>query len=247
MGNELTLTDQVTLAKTMADSTMLPRHMQRNPANLLWAAQYAQSLGVHPMTAITGIHVIDGRPTASADLIAALIRRAGHKLRVWGDDTSATAQIIRADDPTFEGFKVTWNIERAKAAGLLGKAVWKQYPAAMLRARAITEVARMAASECLHGVIYTPEELGANVTEDGEVVDQPTVTVTTVRDWLAEGAACATVDDLRRLWKEAEKAGQLATVKAEFTAIAERLKNPPPPADDKPFFDDEPAPAAEVG
>lgn len=166
-------TDKLNLARTLADSSMLPRQYQKQPANLLWAIEYAEAIRVPTMTAVTGIHVIEGKPTASADLIAGLVRRAGHKLRVWGDDREAHAQIIRCDDPSFDGFHVVWTMDRAKAAGLTGKAVWRQYPAAMLRSRAITEVARMACSEALHGVIYTPEELGAAVDEEGAPTAAP--------------------------------------------------------------------------
>lgn len=162
--------DKLALARTLADSSMLPKQYQRQPSNLIWAIEYAEAIRVPTMTAVTGIHVIDGKPTASADLIAGLVRRAGHKLRVWGDDREAHAQIIRCDDPEFDGFHVIWTLDRARAANLTGKSVWKQYPAAMLRSRAITEVARMACSEALHGVIYTPEELGASVDEEGAPV-----------------------------------------------------------------------------
>jgi hypothetical protein len=41
----------------------------------------------------------------------------------------------------------------------------------MLRSRAITEVARMGAPDALYGVIYTPEELGAEVDAAGEVLE----------------------------------------------------------------------------
>lgn len=166
------LPDKMQYAKAMAGSNLLPRQYQGNPANLLFALEYADALGVSPINAITSIHVIEGKPTASADLIAGLVRRAGHKLRVSGDDRTATAQIIRADDPDFT-YEVTWTMDRAKAAGLAGKSVWKQYPAAMLRSRAITEVARMGASDALYGVIYTPEEVGAEVDADGEPTAPP--------------------------------------------------------------------------
>lgn len=160
------VTAQIELAKTMSHSNLLPRQYQGQPANLLWAVQYAEALGVHPMTAVTGIHVIEGKPTASAQLIGGLVRRAGHKLRVTFDKATSTAvaQIIRSDDPEFT-FESIWSLERAKAAGLTGKKVWSQYPDAMLKARAITEVARDACPEALFGVIYTAEELG----QDGTV------------------------------------------------------------------------------
>jgi hypothetical protein len=165
----MNVTDKLALAQNLANAGLLPRHYQKAPANLLWAIEYAEALGVHPMTAVTGIHVIDGKPTASAQLIGGLVRRAGHKLRVTFDRKAmvATAQIFRADDPDFT-FESVWSMDRAKAAGLTNKNVWKQYPDAMLKARAITEVARDAAPEALYGVIYTAEELGAEVELDGD-------------------------------------------------------------------------------
>lgn len=163
------LPEKMEWARAMASSNLLPRQYQNNPGNLLFAVEYADALGVSRINAITSIHVIEGKPSASADLIASMVRRAGHKLRVSGDDTYALAQLIRVDDPEFT-YEARWDVAKARAAGLLGKSVWKAYPAAMLRSRAITEVARMGASDALLGVIYTPEELGAEVDEDGQVV-----------------------------------------------------------------------------
>src|SRR5690242_19069120 len=93
--------EKITYARALAESGMLPAQYRKQPANLLYAIEYAEMLGAHPLTAVTGIFVIDGKPSASAALISALVRRAGHKLRVTGDAKSATAQIIRADDPDF--------------------------------------------------------------------------------------------------------------------------------------------------
>ena len=164
------LSVKIQYAQAMAQSSLLPRQYQKQPANLLFALEYADALGVSPIHAITSIHVIEGKPSASADLIASLVRKAGHKLRVTGDATTCTATLIRQDDPDFE-FTATWTMTQATKAGLTGKSVWKQYPSAMLRARAITEVCRMGAPDALYGVIYTPEELGANVDADGAPVD----------------------------------------------------------------------------
>jgi hypothetical protein len=165
-----TLATKMQYANAMAASNLLPRQYQKQPANLLFALEYADALGVSPIHAITSIHVIEGKPTASADLIAALVRKAGHKLRVTGDDNQCTAVLIRQDDPDFQ-FTATWTKAKAAAAGLANKAVWKNYPGAMLRSRAITEVARMGAPDALYGVIYTPEELGAEVDAAGEVLE----------------------------------------------------------------------------
>ena len=158
------LTDRMAYARALASAGLLPRAYRDNPGNVLLAMELGDALGIRTIQAIQGIHVIEGKPSASADLIASLVRRAGHRLRISGDDTTATAVIIRADDPDFT-FTCTWTIDRARVAGLLGKGVWQSYPASMLKARAITEVARAGASDALYGVIYTPEELNAD--EDG--------------------------------------------------------------------------------
>ncbi|MET7933436.1 hypothetical protein [Streptomyces sp. NPDC005322] len=165
-----TLPEKMQYAKALAASGMLPGQYRQQPANLLYALEYAESLGLHPMAAITGVHVIEGKPSASSALISALVRRAGHKLRVTGNDQRAVAQIVRADDPDFT-FEAVWTMDRAEQAGLARKQVWKNYPAAMLKARAITEVARDACEEALSGMHYTPEELGANVDAEGNPVD----------------------------------------------------------------------------
>ena len=164
-----TLPAKIAYARALADSGLLPAAYRAQPANVLYAVEYGDMLGLPPMAAITGIHIIEGKPSASSGLISALVRRAGHKLRVTGNDKEATAHIVRADDPDFT-FEARWTLERAKAADLAGKGTWKKYPAAMLKARAISEVARAACEEALFGLHYTPEELGAEVDEDGGVV-----------------------------------------------------------------------------
>ena len=153
-------------AKALATSGLLPDAYRQQPQNVLYAIEYGRTLGITPMAAITGVHIIKGKPTASAALISALVRRAGHKLRVKGDARSATAQIIRSDDPDYV-FESTFTIEDAKRAGLLNKETWQSYPGAMLKSRAITQVARDACEEALFGLHYTPEELGASVDEEG--------------------------------------------------------------------------------
>ena len=146
-------------SKALAGSDLLPAEYRGKPANVLVAIEYGKALGLEPMSAIQGITVIKGKPTASAALMAGLVRRAGHILRVTGNDKRAECTIIRSDDPEFE-FTTVWTIDRAKQAGLTSNQTWAKYPDAMLKARAISECARNACSEILAGVQYTPEELG---------------------------------------------------------------------------------------
>lgn len=153
----LSLAEQWRFAETVAGSDIVPRAYRNDPGSVLVAVNLGASMGLSPAESLYRIHVIEGKPSAAAELIASNIRRAGHRLRVTGDDRRAVAQIVRADDPEFP-FEAEWTIERAQRAGLTTKTVWKSYPAAMLRARAITECARSACPEALYGVAYTEEE-----------------------------------------------------------------------------------------
>jgi hypothetical protein len=163
------LTQKLEFAQHLCKADMLPAAYRNKPANVLLAVELGQALAIPPITAIQLVHVIEGKPSASSALIASLVRRAGHRLRVKGDNKSCTVQIVRCDDPDFT-FEVTWTIEMAREAGLDKKGTWKAYPAAMLEARATTACARRACQEALCGVQYSPEELGARVDAEGEVI-----------------------------------------------------------------------------
>lgn len=161
-------------------------------ARFMLVAETGAMLGVHPLAAVTGIHVIDGKPTLSPGLMSGIVRSAGHKIRVRvsgeGDSLQAKATLIRSDDPEYP-FEATWTMDRAKRAGLAGKGAWAKYPEAMLKARAIAEVCREGAEDVLMGVRYVPEELDAAVDETGEVIDeQPAQTPQGVRQEVVEDA-----------------------------------------------------------
>lgn len=195
-----TISERAHYAHELAGAgALLPEHlrggMARDPqtqqmvqvgavGKVFMIAETGDMLGIHPMAALTGVHIIEGKPAISANLMSGLVRNAGHKLRVkvegkLDDDTlSATATLIRRDDEDYP-FVVTWNLERAKRALLWpgkDRSNWQKYPEAMLKARAISEVIREGASDVLiGGNVYTPEELGIDTNEDGEPIEMQQV------------------------------------------------------------------------
>ena len=153
---------RIAYAKSLAASSLLPDAYRQQPANVLLAIEYGQSLGIKPIAALNGINVIKGKPTMSADLMASVVRKAGHKLRIIQEGMSVRAQLVRSDDPEFT-YEVVWDEARARRAQLWGqRGPWSLYPEQMLRSRAITEVCRQGASDCLFGIIYSPEEIGGD-------------------------------------------------------------------------------------
>lgn len=236
----MNISEKQQYAELLAQASLLPKQYQRNPANVLLAMELGQSLSIPPIQAINEVHVIEGKPSASANLIGGLVRRAGHvlRIRVDRDAMQATAQIIRHDDPDYT-FEVTWTMDDAKRAGSTGKDNWKKYPIAMLKARAITEVAREACPEALMGIAYTPDELGAVVDQDGNPINvaanaapmpraqgskqsERANAPTSGRDWLAELDQCATAEDARKLYADCSAARELTKEIAEQITTAGR-------------------------
>ena len=144
----------------------------KTPAQAVAIMLKGEELGIPRMYALSNIHVIKGKPTCSAELMLTLIRRdhGSRAIRVkYTDNQKCTVQWRTPgwDDDISE---YTWTIEDARAAGVAVGDNWKKYPAAMLRARTISAVARMAFPESIAGM-YTPDEIGGQVTvtESGDV------------------------------------------------------------------------------
>lgn len=154
------LRDQMAYAQTLAQGSLVPQSYRGNPANILVAMGLGQSMGLSPAESLYRINVIQGKPTASAELIAAQVRKAGHKLRITKDEAaqSVTATIVRRDDPDYP-ISETRDAAWAQRMGLAGKDNYKKQPMTMLTWRAITAVAREACPEALYGVAYTPDEM----------------------------------------------------------------------------------------
>lgn len=157
---QVTLRDRIAYAKELAHGSLVPQAYREQPANILLAMDFGASMGLTPAESLYRISVIQGKPTAGAELIASNVRKAGHRLRVEKDEgrMSATATIYRADDPEFP-FSVTRDMEWAKGMGLASKDNYKRQPLTMLTWRAITACAREACPEALYGVAYTPDEM----------------------------------------------------------------------------------------
>lgn len=148
--------------QAIANTDFVPKSLRGNVPAMLAAVMYGREIGVPPMQAINQVYMVDGKPTPSAELLAAKVRQAGHRLYVadgeW-DDTLCTVIGERvAGGEVVERMSFTYTIEMAKRAGLVGKDNWKKYPEAMLFWRAASQLARVFFSDVLIG-FYTPEEL----------------------------------------------------------------------------------------
>jgi hypothetical protein len=165
-------------AKMAVISGFLPNAYQRGDANeriakAVVVAMKGRELGVPMMQAFSQINVINGKPAISAELMLALIYRAHPKAEISFPVYTDTKCAIKARRPGAEDYTTfEFTIEDAKRAQLVKQgSPWEKYPRAMLRSRAVSEMARSLFPDAIMGCSYTPEELGQEVNEDGEVIE----------------------------------------------------------------------------
>ena len=127
------------------------------------------SLGLPPVTALRGIHVVQGRAVLSSDLLVAVVLRSGQcdlwrPVEVTAERCTLETRRRGHSDP----IRHTWTMEMARKASLTGKAgPWQQFPAAMLRARCSAELARMVYPDVLFGV-YVEGEIDEEVAQPAQ-------------------------------------------------------------------------------
>lgn len=115
-------------------------------------------LGLQPMAALKAFDIIQGTPALRAHAMRGLVQSKGHRIQlVESSDKHCVMRGRRADDEDWQ--EVTWTIPRAALMGLVNKNEWKKQPQTMLVARATGELCRLIASDVLHAVPYTSEEL----------------------------------------------------------------------------------------
>lgn len=159
-------------AQTLVCSGFLPKAIN-TAEKALAVMQTGKELGIGAMQSLRAIHIIDGKPTMSAELIGGLVlsRIPGAMLRVV--ETNEQRCVVHAARPGHEPTVFTFTHDDAQRAGLLGKDNWKKYERAMLRSRCITEAARAIFPDATMG-LYDADELGAITNETGEIVALPT-------------------------------------------------------------------------
>lgn len=163
------------LAQQLLKSGLLGKAIQK-PEAAFAVILAGRELGLTAMQSLRSLHLIEGKPTLSADLMVALVKRSplckSFKL-VESTGERATYEANREGEGVT---RMSFTIEEAKAAGVTGKDNWKKYPAAMLRARCIAALARVVFPDLLLGV-YENDELAPASNNMPSVSVQATATV----------------------------------------------------------------------
>ncbi len=152
------LKEQATLAQR---SGLLPKTID-TPEKAIVISMYGRELGLSPMAALLGLYVVNGVVTVRSGLMLRLIyeRCPGARITVLtqSDKSNVECEVeMQRRGGNAQRFKFT--LDDAKRAGFMGKQVWQQHTATMLRWAAIRTGARIVFADAISGV-YLEDEVG---------------------------------------------------------------------------------------
>lgn len=133
-------------------------------AGVLMIMLSARELGISPMQALNGgLNLIQGKVEISARMMSALIRKAGHQIKVQ-ECTAQQCVLVGKRCDTGETQSASFSVAEAQIAGLVKSGGgWIKWPKDMCFARALSRLARQLFSDVI-GMGYVEGEI-SQVTE----------------------------------------------------------------------------------
>jgi hypothetical protein len=185
-------TDIMNISKAFYESGMFTDI--KSVAQAMVKISAGQEIGIPPFAAMTGIHIIQGKPTIGAGLIASRLKGSGkYDYRV----VEASEKVCSID--FFQGnTKIgnsTFTIEDAKKA--LTKNIDK-FPKNMLFARAISNGVKWYCPDIFSGPVYVPEEMQVVTTEEATHIEVDT----TIDEIINDIQVCVSLDEIKAVWKK---------------------------------------------
>jgi len=176
VGGVPTISDLLEVARRLQPAIgtgLVPAHI-RTGAEMLAVMLRGRELGLGPMQSLDQLYVVNGRVALQASAMLGLIAASGKGGWQIEETTAERCTVTMWRTDAQVRHTLTFTLDDARRAGLADKQVWKSYPEAMLRARAISACARIVFPDVICGM-YTPEELrhAVGAAETGEPLAPP--------------------------------------------------------------------------
>jgi hypothetical protein len=155
----ISTTEIMNIGKAFAESGMFPDI--KSAAQAVVKIQAGAEMGIPPFAAMSGIHIIQGKPTIGAGLMAANVKASNKYDYKVIEQTEKVCSIDFYKGKEKLG-NSTFTIEEAKKAGTKNL---DKFPKNMLFARAISNGVKFYTPDVFSGPVYTPEEFDV-VTQD---------------------------------------------------------------------------------
>ena len=131
-----------------------------------------QELGFGPFASMTGVYIIQGRPSIGANLMAAAVKGSTKYNYRIVENTEKVVEIAFLEHDGSKWVEIGRSRFTHEDAVKAGTKNLDKFPRNMLFARAISNGVRWYCPDVFNGSpVYTPEELGADVDQDGNVID----------------------------------------------------------------------------
>lgn len=221
--------DMMVMAKTFAESGMFQDTKQA--AQAFVKIQAGQELGIAPFAAMSGIHIISGKPTIGAGLMASQVKGSGkYDYKVTKhDDKVCSIDFYQGKEMIGNS---TFTIDDARKAGTKNL---DKFPKNMLFARALSNGVKWFTPDVFTGPVYVPEEMetAAAATEDttATVLSSTPATLPELRAGTKKYDLV--VEKLRNCTSTVEQVKQYFTLSADVEEVLktiERTAQTPEPA-----------------
>jgi hypothetical protein len=192
---QLPINELMNMAKAFAESGMFAD--TKSAAQAIVKIQAGQEIGIPPFAAMTGIHIIRGKPTIGAGLIASRVKGSGkydYKV-IEASEKVCSIDFYQGKDKIGNS---TFTIEDAKKA--LTKNIDK-FPKNMLFARAISNGVKWYCPDIFSGPVYVPEEMQVVTTEEATHIEVDT----TIDEIINDIQVCVSLNELSSLWLALKK------------------------------------------
>lgn len=146
----------VALANEISETEFVPAALRGNSPAVAACILFGREIDVAPMHALQNIHIIEGRPSVSAEQMRAMVLAAGHEI-AFGETSGAKCEIKGRRKGSQVWTVVEWTAAMADAAQLLTKKNWIRYRGDMLIARASAKLCRMIFADVVRGMRTTEE------------------------------------------------------------------------------------------
>ncbi len=196
---KLTATEAIALGETFFRSGMFTdiKSAQQAVVKILAGAE----IGIPPFMSMSGIHIIQGKPTIGAGLIASAVKGSGKYDYKVIEQTEKNCSIDFYQGKEKIG-NSSFSIADAQKAGT--KNIDK-FPRNMLFARAISNGVKWYAPDIFAGPVYVPEEMDTTEDINHEVVKEQPKQVEYVEDYTFVLSICSTLEDLKQEWMKIPK------------------------------------------
>lgn len=164
---QVSTSDIMNIAKAFSDSGMFPDI--KSAAQAAVKIQAGKEFGIQPFASMSGIHIIQGKPTIGAGLMAARVKGFGKYdyLVKKHDDKICEIEFFEKTQAGKQSLGVsTFTIEEAKKAGTKNM---DKFPKNMLFARAMSNGVKWYTPDIYETPVYVPEEM-EHVTVEAEVI-----------------------------------------------------------------------------